>query len=105
LQTDHTIKLKVLAEIIEHHLQQDGARPLKIDADGRTLVPNPSNEPRSYDTCDKVVVFSAFPSTNRVLMDVCHLIPPSNYFPLICSYFRFCRYMPLAVSSYMEKSH
>jgi hypothetical protein len=67
-----SMKLDVLAKLIQYHLESDGRQPLMMDESGRTLVPNPAftagntspNEP------DRIVVFSAFVTSNQAIVDV-----------------------------------
>ncbi|KAG6373968.1 hypothetical protein JVT61DRAFT_6134 [Boletus reticuloceps] len=68
----HTIKMEVLADIVSYHLKQDGARPLTVQHDGRHVSPanNALPEADQYPECDRIVVYSAFPSANPVIMDV-----------------------------------
>jgi len=69
---ERTVKLDVLAQLVKHHLEQDGQRPLTMGEDGKTLVPKSdhSNDTATYPECDRIVVYAAFPSSNQAILDV-----------------------------------
>lgn len=65
-------KLVTAAKLTAHHLATDNAQPLKISGD-RELVPNPDAPvtPRAPDLPrDRIVIYSAFPSSAEVIIDV-----------------------------------
>lgn len=65
-------KLDILAKIVHHHLNKDNASPLSILEDGQTLhsdTPAMVQEPDLAE-CDRIVIFSAFPSSNAAIRDV-----------------------------------
>ncbi|KAI9457025.1 P-loop containing nucleoside triphosphate hydrolase protein [Boletus coccyginus] len=74
-KTDKTIKLDTLAKVILHHLEKDGRYPLTMHKDGQSLIPNPdgSEDNVDYDGCDRVVVYTAFPSSNQAILDILEL--------------------------------
>ena len=67
-----TIKLDVLAKTVMYHLQEDGHQPLTMDPTGQLAIPNPdrTSNADAYPECDRVVIFSAFPSSNAAIVDV-----------------------------------
>ncbi|RDB30571.1 DNA repair and recombination protein RAD54 [Hypsizygus marmoreus] len=95
-KTDPSRKIDALVEILRHHLKEDGAPPLKVDENNNIIpeepvppvpeepvppapdqpvppapeapVPPASNPPR-----DKIVVYSYWPSSNSVLLQVLKL--------------------------------
>lgn len=72
-ETTASTKLDVLAKIVHHHLQQDNAQPLSIIEDGQTLEIDHSimAEEIHHPECDRMVIFSVFPSSNAAIRDVC----------------------------------
>jgi hypothetical protein len=60
-------KLDALVEILSHHLETAGAPALEVGSDGE-LVPKP--DPETGGSPDKIVVYSAFPSSNVQLLRV-----------------------------------
>ena len=74
LQGRHTVKMEVLADIVTYHLRQDGAPPLTMQDDGQHVSPVNDASPDSdmYAECDRIVIYSAFPSANPVIKDVSH---------------------------------
>jgi len=68
-------KLDVLIKVIEHHLKDDNASPLFIDADGNLVASSEPVPPApTPPSCDKIVVYSAFPSNNPLIVAVCCLL-------------------------------
>lgn len=67
-----SMKLDMLAALLKYHLESDGRRPLMVDESGRTLVPNPAftASNNNSDEPDRVVVFSAFVTSNQAIVDV-----------------------------------
>jgi hypothetical protein len=67
-----SMKLDVLAMLVKYHLESDGRQPLMMDESGRNLVLNPAftagntnpHEP------DRIIVFSAFVTSNQAIVDV-----------------------------------
>lgn len=72
LESRHTVKMQVLTDILTHHLQADGAHPLSMNPDGCQVLPSPdhSADSSTYSECDRIVVYSAFPSANAIIVDV-----------------------------------
>ena len=70
-------KLDVLLEIVTHHLAANNAPPLAVGPDKRTLVPVTRDlvQPCASNDCDRIVIFSMFPSSNSAIQDVCTLFP------------------------------
>ncbi|KZT17921.1 hypothetical protein NEOLEDRAFT_1081787, partial [Neolentinus lepideus HHB14362 ss-1] len=70
-------KLDALAKIVTHHLATDNACVLKVGEDGYTLVPDetaPRDDPETRGSQpDRIVVYSAFPSSNFAIQDVFRL--------------------------------
>ncbi|KAH0833809.1 P-loop containing nucleoside triphosphate hydrolase protein [Lanmaoa asiatica] len=75
LEGRHTVKMEMLADIVAHHLKEDGAHLLKMHDDGQHVTPNDDALPDAdqYPDCDRIVIYSAFPSANPVIMDVLDL--------------------------------
>lgn len=69
---ERTVKLDVLAQVVKYHLERDGQRPLTMKDDGQTLMPNESHDAdlQEYPECDRIVIYSAFPSSNQAILDV-----------------------------------
>ena len=69
-----TVKLDVLAKVVNYHLQSDGRQPLKNTPDGRDVESDPPAGQGLFNTIpeapDKIVVFSGFPSSNQLILDV-----------------------------------
>ncbi|KIN92956.1 hypothetical protein M404DRAFT_172153, partial [Pisolithus tinctorius Marx 270] len=68
-------KLDILAEIVAHHLAADSSPPLNVLDDGITLEVGQSmavDEPVSKEP-DRIIIFSAFPSSNAAIVDVLKL--------------------------------
>ena len=65
-------KLDILARIVSHHLQHDNGAPLEVCEDGQTVKVDEYNkvEDIQHSECDRVVIFSAFPSSNAAIHDV-----------------------------------
>lgn len=65
-------KLDTLAKIVVHHMTQDNVHPLKALEDGKTIAVDSSAEldDRKHTDCDRIVIFSAFPSSNAAIRDV-----------------------------------
>ncbi|KAI6029955.1 P-loop containing nucleoside triphosphate hydrolase protein [Pisolithus microcarpus] len=68
-------KLDILAQIVSHHLSADNARSLNIDDDGMTLQPDEPGTTAlvASKEADRVIIFSAFPSSNAAIIDVLKL--------------------------------
>ena len=66
------VKLNVLAQIIGHHLKSNGKAPLTVLEDGRTveLDPTGSDDDGDYGEADRIIIYSAFPSSNQAIVDV-----------------------------------
>ncbi|KAG8214947.1 hypothetical protein J3R82DRAFT_10137 [Butyriboletus roseoflavus] len=65
-------KLDILTQIVDHHLKIDNAPPLKICSDARSIEVNTSEiavEAEHVDS-DRIVIFSAFSSSNAAIRDV-----------------------------------
>lgn len=73
---EKTIKLDVLAKLVAYHLEIDGRQAMTMDEDGQTLIVNTNAEADSnvYPEVDRIVIYSAFPSSNNALIDVSILI-------------------------------
>lgn len=67
-----TIKLDVLAQVVRHHLERNGRVPQTTGEDGRTLVdePNSAGDDAEYAEDDRIIIYSAFPSSNQAIVDV-----------------------------------
>ncbi|EGO04147.1 hypothetical protein SERLA73DRAFT_67866 [Serpula lacrymans var. lacrymans S7.3] len=67
-----TVKLDVLGQVIDYHLQQDGRQLVMATEDGRHIQPD--NRYGSFERnpaeCDKIVVYSAFPTSNHAILDI-----------------------------------
>ncbi|KAI6097725.1 P-loop containing nucleoside triphosphate hydrolase protein [Pisolithus croceorrhizus] len=70
-----TVKLDILAKIVTWHLEHDGRRPLTSTDDGWDVKENKDEaECSGRPTApDKIVVFSLFPSSNQILIDILSL--------------------------------
>ncbi|KAG1841574.1 P-loop containing nucleoside triphosphate hydrolase protein [Suillus subluteus] len=70
-----SMKLDVLAKLLKYHLESDGRQPLMVDESGRNLVPNPAfTAGNSHsDEPDRIVVFSAFVTSNQAVVDILDL--------------------------------
>ena len=80
-----TVKLDILAKVINYQLQSDGRQPLRNTPDGRDVESDPTWGPFNTisEAADKIIIFSAFPSLNQSILDVsqtmlCHLIIRMN---------------------------
>ncbi|KAH7917293.1 hypothetical protein BV22DRAFT_1026655 [Leucogyrophana mollusca] len=63
--------LDALAHILQYHLAEDGRQPLKADAEGRGVEPDPAYDTQPVtDLPDKIVVYSAFPASNEIICDI-----------------------------------
>lgn len=65
-------KLDALLEIVTHHLAVDNAPPLLVGPDKKFLIPATQipDQPSTNDNCDRIVVFSLFPSSNVAIREV-----------------------------------
>ncbi|KAG1792547.1 P-loop containing nucleoside triphosphate hydrolase protein [Suillus variegatus] len=70
-----SMKLDVLAKLLKYHLESDGRQPLMMDESGRNLVPNVAFTAGNThsDDPDRIVVFSAFVTSNQAIVDVLDL--------------------------------
>ncbi|KAG2045712.1 hypothetical protein BDR06DRAFT_1015378 [Suillus hirtellus] len=72
-----SVKLDVLGQLVSYHLMEDDRPPLEMDEKGRVLVPNPGFQtPASVSDKkdpDRIVVYSAFPSSNQAILDILDL--------------------------------
>ncbi|KAI6029961.1 hypothetical protein BKA83DRAFT_4489870 [Pisolithus microcarpus] len=68
-------KLDILAQIVAHHLSTDNAQPLNVNEDGVSLQPDdsPTNTAIASKEPDRIIIFSAFPSSNAAITDVLKL--------------------------------
>ena len=66
--------MEVLADIITYYLRQDGAPLLTMQDDSQhvSLVNDTSPDSDRYAKYDRIVIYSAFPSTNLVIKNVSH---------------------------------
>ncbi|KAI6144170.1 P-loop containing nucleoside triphosphate hydrolase protein, partial [Pisolithus thermaeus] len=73
--TEKTIKLDTLAQVVHHHLEKNGRAPLATNDDGKTLTPAPNAEDdnNDYGEDDRIVIYSAFPSSNQAIVDILSL--------------------------------
>jgi hypothetical protein len=69
-----SVKLDVLGRLVSYHLMQNGRPPMEMDESGRTLTANPMFEASGLIADDahpdRIVIYSAFPSSNRAIFDV-----------------------------------
>jgi len=67
-----TVKLDVLAQVVKHHLASDGQKPVNMQDNGKTLAPHPDYDADMTDSpeCDRIIVYSVFPSSNGAILDV-----------------------------------
>ncbi|KAI6137600.1 P-loop containing nucleoside triphosphate hydrolase protein [Pisolithus tinctorius] len=74
-QEEKTIKLDTLAHVVRHHLDSNGRVPLTMTEDGQTLTlaPDGLQDMSDYGEDDRVVIYSAFPSSNQALIDILDL--------------------------------
>ncbi|KAH0826428.1 P-loop containing nucleoside triphosphate hydrolase protein [Lanmaoa asiatica] len=65
-------KLDILATILVHHLAKDNAPPLKVHSNGISLETDSSQplDDVTHPDPDRIVIFSAFPSSNAAIRDV-----------------------------------
>ena len=77
-----SMKLDTLAKLLTYHLESNGRRPLVMDESGRNLVPNLALEAGNTnpDEPDRIVVFSAFVTSNQAIVDVSSTIDHSSLF-------------------------
>ncbi|KAG2336037.1 hypothetical protein BDR05DRAFT_897311 [Suillus weaverae] len=70
-----SMKLDVLAKLLKYHLESDGRQPLTMDESGRNLVPNLAFKAGNAnpDEPDRIVVFSAFVTSNQAIVDILDL--------------------------------
>ena len=66
--------MEVLADIVTYYLRQDGVPLLTVQDDGQHVSPVNDASPDSdrYTKCDRIIIYSAFPSTNLVIKNVSH---------------------------------
>ena len=79
IKTHRTIKLDVVAKLIQYHLKEKGARAALVrqDGDNVTVTMDPESRPvrGSHDgSRDKIVIFSAFPKNFPHIIAVCAII-------------------------------
>ncbi|KIJ57574.1 hypothetical protein HYDPIDRAFT_104092 [Hydnomerulius pinastri MD-312] len=68
---EKSVKLDVLAEVVQHHLEKDSRDPLIMDDDHQTVKSLENADPTDPPTTpDKIVVYSAFPSSNQAILDI-----------------------------------
>ncbi|KAH7919437.1 hypothetical protein BV22DRAFT_1023013 [Leucogyrophana mollusca] len=80
-----TAKLDALVRILQYHLEADGRQPLKVHINGRNVTPDPDHPPQAVPAIpadpeqqpdnapappDKIVVYSVFPSSNKIICDI-----------------------------------
>ncbi|KAG1785036.1 P-loop containing nucleoside triphosphate hydrolase protein [Suillus plorans] len=70
-----SMKLDVLAKLLKYHLESDGRQPMTMDESGRSLVPNLAFKAGNTrpDQPDRIVVFSAFVTSNQAIVDILDL--------------------------------
>ncbi|KAG1838889.1 P-loop containing nucleoside triphosphate hydrolase protein [Suillus subluteus] len=70
-----SMKLDALAKLLKYHLESDGRQPLTMDESGHDLVPNPAFKAGNInpDEPDRIIVFSAFVTSNQAIMDILDL--------------------------------
>lgn len=75
-----SMKLDVLAKLLKYHLESDGRQPLMMDESGRNLVPNVAFTAGNThsDDPDRIVVFSAFVTSNQAIVDVSYTVDNSG---------------------------
>jgi hypothetical protein len=75
-----SMKLDVLAKLLTYHLESDGRQPLMMDESGRNLVPNLAFAAGNShsDEPDRIVVFSAFVTSNQAVVDVSSTVDHSS---------------------------
>ncbi|KAG2150754.1 uncharacterized protein EDB93DRAFT_1103448 [Suillus bovinus] len=68
-------KLDVLAKLLKYHLESDGHQPLAMDESGCSLIPNLAFKAGNThpDEPDRIVVFSAFVTSNQAIVDILDL--------------------------------
>jgi hypothetical protein len=78
-------------QVVQHHLKEDSARPQTMQDDFRTLKPYADEEEQGAaftepvdDQPDKIIVYSAFPSSNGTIKDV---RTSSSFFYFNCFFF------------------
>jgi hypothetical protein len=69
-----SVKLDLLGRLVSYHLMHDGRPPMQIDESGHALVVNPMFQApistADNTNPDRIVVYSAFPSSNAAILDV-----------------------------------
>ncbi|KAG2045912.1 hypothetical protein BDR06DRAFT_900013 [Suillus hirtellus] len=73
-----SVKLDVLGRLVSYHLMQDGLPPMEMDNSGHTIVVNQLFQTSGSAAADernpdRIVVYSAFPSSNRAILDIMDL--------------------------------
>lgn len=71
------IKLDIVTQVVLYHLKQNSRAPLMAAKDGCTLLDEPHgiNDNKEYTEDDWIIIYSAFPSSNQVIIDISHWIP------------------------------
>ncbi|KIM64525.1 hypothetical protein SCLCIDRAFT_23540 [Scleroderma citrinum Foug A] len=72
LSPQSLFKLDILAKVINYQLQSDDRQPLRNTPDGRDVESDPTWGPFNTisEAADKIIIFSAFPSSNQSILDV-----------------------------------
>ncbi|KAG2343746.1 hypothetical protein BDR05DRAFT_883628 [Suillus weaverae] len=69
-----SVKLDVLGRLVGYHLMQNGRPPMEMDKSGHALVANPifqaAGSTADDTNPDRIVVYSAFPSSNQAILDI-----------------------------------
>ncbi|KAG2365352.1 P-loop containing nucleoside triphosphate hydrolase protein [Suillus spraguei] len=72
-----SVKLDLLGRLVSYHLMHDGRPPMQIDESGHVLVVNPRFQApistADNTNPDRIVVYSAFPSSNEAILDILDL--------------------------------
>ncbi|KAG2063373.1 hypothetical protein BDR04DRAFT_1038198 [Suillus decipiens] len=72
-----SVKLDLLGRLVSYHLMHDGRPPMQIDKSGHALVVNPMFQApistAENTNPDRIVVYSAFPSSNQAILDILDL--------------------------------
>lgn len=74
-EADPTAKLAGLCKIVVHHLKEDGQSPLIWDGATSSLIVDDSVTmpvPPAPAGPDKIVIYTALPSSNEVIIKVCY---------------------------------
>ena len=76
-----TVKTDILAKVVEYHLGSDGRQSLTHSNDGRDVLPDSKfgTFEANPEQPDKIVIYSAFPSSNQVIFDV-SLVTTMDYY-------------------------